>query len=509
MKPTSETEGAPGAEAEETEAEEGGGSRLRGGVASGVRWGTFDRTVQTVLRMATTILLARLVAPEDFGLIAIALVVVNLAALISGLGLGPALVQRKDLRPEHVGVAFTLSAGFGVLLAALTALSAVPAAAFFDQPSLRRVLPVLAVIFLFKGVELTPNDMLVREMRFRAYYLTSTVAVTVASAVGIALAAAGWGIWALVALSLVEAALAAVLAWVVAIRASVWSPSVSMDRAALRDLLPYSSYVTVSLLVGYGQSNVDNLLIGKILGARPLGYYNLAYRIFLMPLQRFGEVIGDSVFPALSAVKDDLPRLRAGFLRSTQYVALVFFPLTIGMAIIAPHAVPVAFGRQWIPAVHTLQVLALTGPLASMSRLKGALLMAIGRPNWDFWLNLFGVVLFVPAFLIGVQHGILGVAVSYAVASAIEAPVVLFVIGRGIRTGPGAILRPLAPVALATAVMAAGTAGVGQLMQGAVAQPLQLAGMVLTGAALYLLALRVLAPELLTGMVRDLVRRGQ
>lgn len=112
-----------------------------------------------------------------------------------------------------------MSAGFGVLLAVLTALSAFPAAAFFDQPALRSILPVLAVIFLFKGVELTPNDMLIREMRFRGYYLTSTMAVTVASAVGVALAAAGWGIWALVSLSLVEAALASVLAWVVAVRA--------------------------------------------------------------------------------------------------------------------------------------------------------------------------------------------------------------------------------------------------------------------------------------------------
>jgi len=507
MKPTSETEDAPDKEA--ATRERGGRTRLRSGVASGVRWGTFDRTVQTVLRLATTVLLARLVAPEDFGLIAIALVVVNLAALVSGLGLGPALVQRTDLRAEHVGVAFTLSAGFGALLAALTASSAIPAAAFFDQPSLRRVLPVLAVIFLFKGVELTPNDMLVREMRFRSYYLTSTIAVTVASAVGVILAVAGWGIWALVSLSLVEAALAAMLAWVVAIRAGVWSPSVSMDRGALRDLLPYSSYVTVSLLVGYGQSNADNLLIGKILGTRPLGYYNLAYRAFLLPLQRFGEVISDSVFPALAAVKDDLPRLRAGFLRSTQYVALVFFPLTIGMAITAPQAVPVAFGRQWIPAVQTLQVLALTGPLVSMSRLKGPLFMAIGRPNWDFWLNVLGVALYVPAFLVGIQHGILGVAISYAVASAIEAPVVVLVIGRGIGTGPGAVLRPLAPVAAATAVMAAGSAGAGHLIGGSLPQPVHLVGMVLTGAALYLFSLRVLAPDLLTGMVRDLVRRGQ
>jgi O-antigen/teichoic acid export membrane protein len=506
MEPKRRTEDARDPDPETEAAER---SRLRGGVASGVRWGTFDRTVQTVLRTATTVVLARHVSPQDFGLIAIALVVVNFAALLSGLGLGPALVQRSDLRREHVAVAFTLSAGFGVLLAVLTAASGVPAAAFFDERSLRTILPVLSLMFLFKGVELTPNDMLTRELRFRAYYLTSTVAVTVASAVGIVLAVAGLGVWALVSLSLVESALASVLAWVVAIRTGVWSPAVSLDRAAMRDLLPYSSYVTASLLIGYGQANADNLLVGKVLGARALGYYNLAYRAFLLPLQRFGEVVGDSVFPALSAVKDDLSRMRAGFLKSSQYVALVFFPLTIGMAVTAPEAVPVVFGRQWVPAVHTLQVLALTGPLIAMSRLRGVLCMAVGKPSWDMWLNVQGVILFVPAFAIGVQHGILGVAAGYAVATALEAPAAVAVMSRALRTSWTAVLRPLAPVAVATIFMAAGALLAGWALDGAVARPVELAGMITAGAALYLLCLRVLAPDLLVGMVRDLIRRGQ
>jgi PST family polysaccharide transporter len=454
-------------------------------------------------------MLARLVAPRDFGLIAIALVVVNFAALLSGLGLGPALVQRRDLRPEHVAVAFTLSAGFGMGLAALIALSAVPAAAFFDQPELRRILPVLALIFVCKGVEVTPNDMLTRELRFRAYYLTSTAAVALASAAGVVLAVAGLGIWALVGLSLVEAVVASVLAWVVAIRAGVWTPSFSMDRAALRDLLPYSSYVTMSLLVGYGQGNADNLLIGKLLGARPLGYYSLAYRTFLLPLQKFGEVVSATVFPALAAVRDDPQRLRQGFLRSSQYVALVFFPITVGIAVTAPQMVPVVFGRQWVPAVHTLQVLAMSGPLLSMTRLRGALCLAIGKPQWDLWLNAVGLALFVPAFVIGVQYGILGVAAAFTLAAAMETPVAVGVISRGLRTGPRQVLQPLVPVAWATAVMAAGAAAIGKLLEGAVGQPLQLAAMTIGGGALYVLALRVLAPDLVPGLLRDLARRGR
>ena len=485
-----------------------GGRRLRAGVASGVRWGTFDQVAQTLLRMSTTIVLSRLLLPRDFGLMAIALVVVNLADLLSGLGFGAALLHRKELRAEHVAVAFTLSGGFGLVLAGATALSALPAASFFDQPELRRILPVLAFVFVSKGLELTPNDMLRRSLLFGPYYVTSTVSTVVASVTGLAMAAAGLGVWALVGMALVESCLASALAWMVAIRAGVWKPSLSFDRRAIRDLLPYSSYVTASLFVAYGQVNGDNLLIGKVLGARALGYYNLAYRVMFLPLHKFGEVLTATFFPALAAVSDDPPRLRAAYLRVNQYAAMVFLPVTVGMAVTAPQAVPVLFGEVWLPAVRPLQLLALGGALLSLNRLRGALWLAIGKPKWDLWLNVLALALYIPAFAVGVQFGIAWVALAFVVSAALEAPVVLVVVSRGLGVGSFDVLRPLAPIALATAAMAAGAAGIGRFMEGSVGQPVQLAAMVLVGAAVYVLFLRLLVADTAVGMLRDLARRG-
>ncbi len=509
-----ETEPPGGAHAGEAAAppsdqERSRGGRLRAGVASGVRWGTFDQVAQTVLRMATTVLLSRLLDPRDFGLVAIALVVVNLAELLSGLGFGAALVHRKDLRREHVAVAFTLSGAFGFVLAGATALSAWPAAAFFDEADLRRILPVLGLVFVCKGLELTPNDMLRRSLLFGPYYVTSTVSTVVASGAGLAMAAAGLGVWSLVGLALVESALASALAWVVALRAGVWKPALSLERRAIRELLPYSSYVTASLFVAYGQVNGDNLLIGKVLGARPLGYYNLAYRVMFLPLQKFGQVLTATFVPALSAVSDDPPRLRAAYLRVNQYAALVFLPVTVGMAVTAPQAVPVLFGREWLPAVRPLQLLALGGAVISLNRLRGALWLAIGKPKWDLWLNVMALCLYIPGFAVGVQFGITWVALAFLVAATLEAPIVLMVVARGLGVGWIDVLRPLAPVVMATAAMAAGAAAAGRLMEGFGAEPVQLAVMVLAGAVVYLVALRLLAADAATEMLRDLARRGR
>src|SRR5439155_420086 len=161
-------------------------------VSHGVRWGVIDQTVQVVVRLGATVVLARLVAPEAFGLIGLALVVVNFALVLSGLGLGPALVQKRDLTPHHVTTAFTTTAAF---------------------------------------------------------------------------------------------------AWGFAMAEKVWRPTVGFDRGAFRDLIGFSAFVTGSKLVAYGQGNGDNLVIGRVLGTAALGYYALAYRIMLLPLQRFGEVV--------------------------------------------------------------------------------------------------------------------------------------------------------------------------------------------------------------------------
>jgi O-antigen/teichoic acid export membrane protein len=494
--------------------EEGGTASVapagaRAAVGAGIRWGLIDQTVQVVVRLGTSVALARLIAPKEFGVFGLAVVVLNFGLVLSGLGLGSALVQRRDLTRHHVTTAFTTSAAFGVVLAGFVALVSIPASGFFDEPRLRMLLPLLGLTFVLRGLELTPNDMLTRAMRFRSYYISSTIATVASSVVALAVGAAGGGVAALVAMMLVESTLACILAWVFAIGEGVWRPAFGFQRRAFGDLAGFSAYTTASRLVSYGRGNGDNLVVGRVLGATALGYYALAYRIMLLPLQRFGEIVSASAFPALASVQHDLDRLRTGYLEAMRLVSAVCFPITIGLAVTAPVAVPLVLGARWRPATVPLQILALAGPLLSVNRLTATLAKAIGRANWAFWLELVGLAVYVPAFLVGVQFGLEGVAVAFLVSAAVMMVPELIIATRGLEVGPRSIIGPVVPIAAATAAMAAiaklllvGLAGAGD----AVALATAVAG----GALAYGAVLWRAAPDLIgeaTRLVGNRARR--
>jgi O-antigen/teichoic acid export membrane protein len=466
------------------------------GVTAGIRWGAIDQGVQVFVRLGTNVVLARLIAPRDFGVFGLAVIVVNLAMVLSGLGLGSALIQRRDLTERHVTTAFTTSAGFGVVLAIAVALASWPAATFFREDTLRQLLPVLAITFVFRGLELTPNDILIRDLRFRSYYLSSTIATLVASAVALGCGAAGLGVWSLVVMMSTESVLAAGLAWVFALRAGVWRPAAGFDRRAFRDLIGLSSYVTASQLVSYGNHNGDNLIIGRALGATALGYYGFAYRLMILPLQRFGGIVSQSAFPVLATVQHDVERLRSGYLTATRYVSAVCFPITMGIAIVSPLAVPVVLGDAWKPAVPALQILAIAGPMLSLNRLTDALFRAIGKANWNFWLNLASLVVHIAAFLVGVRGGIRGVAIAFVVSTVAMIIPSLGMAARALRAPWWFLARPVAPIALATATLSLVAGAVLFVVPPSVPRAAELALVVTAGGVAYLVPLLLLAPDL-------------
>lgn len=481
---------------------------LRRHIASGVRWGSFDQGAQALVRFAVMVVLARIVAPRDFGLMGMVWVVVNLLALATGLGMGEALVQRRDLRREHVAVAFTASALTGLLLAGLTAVLAVPASHLFGERRLVALLLVMTVVFLASGVERTPNDMLVRAFRFREYYLSSTMAAIAGAAVGIVLGAMGHGIWALVSMAVAEAVSASALAWLFAIRTGVWRPALGMDRTAFAEMIGYGANVTAARMIAYGQSNTDNLVVGKVLGPIALGYYALAYRTMLLPISKVARVIGSTAFPAFAAVQHDVARLRALFTQANRYVALICFPVTVGLAVTAPVLVPVAFGEQWVPAVRVVQLLALAGPFISITSLDNTLYEGVGKPEYGLRLAVAELSLYIPAFVIGVQFGIEGVAAGLLISGYGIIPLLVAVRARVLGTSVTAQLRPFARLLAATGAMALAASGARSLLPASTSDLVTLATMVTSGAAAYLVAIRLLAPGLLTGAGHDLVRRS-
>lgn len=435
-------------------------------VISGVRWGAFNQVVQQVTRLGVQLVLTRLLAPESFGLLTLAFVVINFGSLLTGLGFTQALIQRRNLSKDLVDAAFAGSAMLGATIAMATVLVAEPLAALLGDPAVAPVLRACGVIFLFQGIEGVPNGMLRRHLRFREFVVSSTVAVVVGGGVGVVMAFAGHGVWALVGFAVVEAVVATGLAWVLAIHARVWRPNWTFDLRPLRSILGYSGAVTGNRLLFYGSRNVDNLIVGRVLGATALGFYGLAYRVMLLPIQRISEVVGGVALPAFAHLQDERERLAAVYLRAVRSLAAVIVPTTVGIAITAPDLVPVVFGVQWEPAVLPLRLLALSGPALALVRLNGSLWEATNRAGLNLALGALTLGILVPGFLIGVRHGVTGVAIAYTLAAYLGQIPSTVLVARTAGIPVGRQLTNLRSVSFAVAVMIAAAVAVASVVDG-------------------------------------------
>ncbi|HUR18794.1 MAG TPA: lipopolysaccharide biosynthesis protein [Acidimicrobiales bacterium] len=480
---------------------------LRAQVTSGLRWGMVDQGFQQFARLAILAVLTKLVAPADFGIIAMAFIVTQLADLLGDLGFGSALVHRRELSPEHVTTATTLSGLAGLLMAAVVAWSSPHLASFFEEPDLHPVLLVMSLTFIFRALQGAPRQLLQRELRFRPIVVSTVIAVSVGGVAGVVLAFLGAGVWALVAYSLGETFVAFVAVALAALRAGVWHPRIGINRAAAADLAGFGAYSSGFRLIYYGQTNIDNLIVGKVLGATALGFYGLAYRLMLFPIQKVADVVWSVVFPAFSSIQHDIARIRTAFCRAIRSIALLCFPASLGIAVTAPVLIPLVFGSRWLPAVATVQILALNGPRIAMNRLNGAVYSAIGKPSLDFWMAATGFFFYVIGFAVGVGHGIAGVATGFTVAGYLLLPVSLGLVARTLQTRVHILLMTVVPVAAASAAMALCAWLALVMVPESTGFGLRFAASVAGGGTAYSAYLLMFAPHLLTDARDDLLNR--
>ncbi len=482
------------------------GQSLGGRVASGLRWSMLDAGLQQGMRFVITVLLTRLVAPEDFGVLAMALVFTQLAALIGDLGLGPALVQRPTIERSHIVTASTITFMVGLALTLVLVGLAAPIAHLYGESDLTPVLMVLSLTYLFRGVGGIPRELLRRAMRFQDFVVASGSAVLISGAVGVVLAFSDAGVWALVAQVLIEGAVGAFMAVLLAWRRGVWSPGWGIDKSALQDIGGFGAYVSGTRVAYYGASNIDNFIVGKALGSTALGFYNLAYRLMLFPILKVADVVATVTMPAFASVQHDLARVADAFAKAVQRIGLVCFPVSVGTAIAAPVLVPAVFGEKWTPAVVVVQILAVNGVRLAIGRLNGVVYEATGRPKWDFVMLSITFVAYLVAFLVGVNWGIEGVAWGYTIAGYALVPVDQFLVNRLLGTRPARLLRGLVPVTFATVAMAV-VAGAFMLLSDGMSHGAASVAVVALSAITYFGALRLAEPSLLTEFRRDIVRR--
>jgi PST family polysaccharide transporter len=477
-------------------------TNLRTRAAKGVFWvatGAWGRQVMVFVVFA---ILARVLEPEDFGLVALAAVFVGFTHVIAEEGLVDALVQRKDLERAHLDSAFWISIGFAVLMTVILVALASPIAAVLGEESLAPVLMVLALSIPIGSSSLVQRALLTRDMKFRSLTLRSLAAISVGSVFGVGAALLGYGVWSLVAQNLAGQLTGTIVLW----RVTDWRPRFNVSYSHFREVLDFGRHVVGFRLIIYFNRRADEFLIGAFMGTTQLGFYTIGVRMLRMLIQMTSSLIDRVSFPLYSRLQDNQPRLLRAYYKSATFAGLIAYPTFFSILVLAPQIVAVFFGQKWADSVAVMQVLAIFGVNQVLTYLNGTTVKALGKPSW--LLGIVGVtaVLKVAAFFVAVSFGLVAVAVATTLVGYLVAPLYFGAVKRLVPVSAREYAANLRTPLVTAAVVAAGMFGLSHLLRDA-SDLVILVVVGAAGAVAYITAIRLFAPGL-AGEVLDLVRRA-
>jgi O-antigen/teichoic acid export membrane protein len=488
-------------------ASEPAAGRLRGSVISGAMWKAASQITLQLLQLITIIVLSRLLGPVTFGLVGMVTVFASLLSYFTDMAFSAALVQRKELTHDHCVTAFWMNTGAGLALA-LTGVAIAPLVAdFFNQPRVEPLFQVMSLNLFVAGLGRVQYALLMRDMRFRSLELRSIIAGVAGAAVGVGMAFAGFGAWALIGQITTINCLRTALVWV----ASEWRPTFAFSWAAWKDIRRFSRDVLATNILYFLNSNADNLIVGKFLGPGPLGIYRLSYNMMLQPIYRFVVPIRNVVFPAFSKMQTDRERMLAAWIRVNRIVLGFVLPAVVGLVVTAPDFVDVVFGHRWHGAVPVIMALAAVGVLQSLQRLNDSVMQARNRTGQQLVFAGIALAANLTAFLVGVQFGVAGVAVGAAIACGVVQPAYTVATAHALGTTVRVAMQGVAGVVAACTVMGAGSLGI-RLGMTAVGVPIvpRFACEVAAGVAIFAAAVLHFEPDLVQDcrmMLSDVRRR--
>jgi O-antigen/teichoic acid export membrane protein len=481
-------------------------SSLKRQVVSGIGWKLITQVVVQGTRTAVGIVLARLLSPHDYGLAAMALLFVSVTAVFTDLSLGVALISRRTITEDDRSTSFWTTVAIGALCTGVGIAIAPLVARLFSTPAVAPLFAAASGVVLLISISATQNALLTREMQFRSLQLREMGGAVIGGIVGVTLAVAGFGAWALVVQVLAAEAVALVLVW----RFSPWRPRAVYSTDSLRRLGSFAGKTSGARILGYVNLNADNFLIAKFLGAVPLGVYTVAYNVMFAPLSRLALPIQQVLFPAFARMADDPPRVGAAWLRGNRLVAAVSVPAFVGLIVVAPDFVPAVLGDRWHKAIPVLQLLCIAGLAQSLQSLNHSILQALDRAGALLAFMIFSATLTVAAFVVGLHWGVVGVAAGFAAARTIVLPVFTTIVCRAARTGVTAFVQSVrTPLEVAAAMGALTYALRLLLIQLAVPAGARLAIVIAAGAFAYLALLVRRDRELVVEARALLPRRGR
>jgi O-antigen/teichoic acid export membrane protein len=461
-------------------------------LAVGVAWSAGAKWSSQLVSWASFVLVTRLLAPSDLGLVGMAVLLCGLLQVVTD-AFGTAVATLRDLTSDQLAQLNTVALLSGVLGCLISCALSIPLGRFFKSPHLPLVVVVMSATFLIYGFQAVPYGLLYRDMRFRLLSILSAIQAVIQALLTLSLAWLGFGYWALVAGNVVGAAVLAGL------QISRRPYRFAVPRLnSMKHALTFSRHIMVSGLSWYGYSNADFLVAGRVLGQSALGAYTLAWNLATIPLEKITSIVSNVAYAHFSAAQNDHAALRRYLRILTEGLALITLPATIGMALVAADFVQLLLGAKWQGAVLPLQILAFYASFRCMVALLPSILNVTGESRFVMRTTQAALILMPIAFYVGSRWGAAGIAYGWVIAY----PVVAFALyRRAFRRiempwrGYWEAIRPaitgsLAMIAAVEATKRFGTANF--------ILPVRLACEVLAGAAAYVFTLVLLHSDRLS-----------
>lgn len=489
-------EGGPGTQA--------GGLRLK--AASAVKWTALSSLVTSVMAFGQLAVLGRVLTQADFGLMAMVAVVMGLAYVFADAGLSNAVIYRQSTSDRQLSSLFWINLATGVTIFGVLSLISPLVARFYHEPGVGGLLRLASVSFLLIPFGQLPQALMQKRLAFRRLAVIEMSASTLGLVTAVATALAGQGV-----LSFVWGQLAAqgsrafgmlVVSW------PTWRPRVAFSPSGLGSYLSFGLFQTGERTLNYLASNVDYILVGRLLGPRPLGQYTVAYQMCIMPVARINPILTRVAFPTLALRQKDPDAMQRGYFELVKAAAFISLPLVLGLAASAPAAVPVLIGEQWTSSVPIVQLLALMAAVRVLGNTSGSLLLAKGRADIGFWWNVFTVVTTAIVLYAVVRSGVVAVAAAQLGLNIVLFCALLMVLRRWVALDPSGFARAALKPVLASFAMGAVVWLLCTVLMGAgLSAAASLVVVIAAGACVYLLAWRLLERDYVRSTWHLLVRR--
>ena len=474
---------------------------LKEKVAGGVAWSIAEKVGSMLLQMVVSIVVARLLVPEDFGVMAILTFFTALALVMVDSGFSQTLIRKESPTPQDYHSVFAFNIAVSVVLYAVLVAVAPAVARYYELPVIADIAPVLFLLLPINALCVIQNTIFTREFRFRLLSQATFTASFVAGVVAVAMALAGCGVWSLVGQRVATLAVKTLILWV----RSDWRPSLHFTMKPVREMAPFSFRLLTTDLISSIYNNISQMFIGKIYSADTLGYFNQAQKFKDLPLTSAMQSVQSVTYPALSQIGDQREKFAESYRQVLMVVAFMLMPVMVGIVAVAEDLFALLLGEKWMPTVPYLQILCLMGLFQPLAMIAYNILKVKSNGAIILRLEIAKKALMTLILVVTIPHSVKAVAWGLVAMSFCEFAINFVASMRYASLGVWCMVRTLLPVLLITAAMYAAVLGMGRLMADA-GVAVRLLSEIATGVVVYTLLALALRLEAM-GEVRSLIRK--